>query len=394
MKTNEPSPAGLRVIVPLGSAQLIAWAASYYLPAVLAEPIARDLGLQPSFIFGALSGALAITGLLGPLVGSMIDRAGGRNVLAVSNLLLAAGLVLLANAHGIASLIAAWALLGVGMAAGLYEPAFASLTRLYGFAARRPITGITLIAGFASTVGWPATAWLDARYGWRTACLVWAAAQVLLALPLNLMIPRVTGPVPVRPAQDDAEEADVGGSEFRLMAAVAFVFATTGFVASGLSALMPALLMRTGTDAGAAILASTLVGPAQVVARIVEAQWLIKFHPLISTRLATLMHPAGAIAMLTGGPLTAGVFAAFYGAGNGILTIARGTLPLALFGPLGFGRRLGFIALPARVSGAIAPFLLGVMLDWWGGGVIILTCALSLAAFVVLMMMSGRPQPN
>lgn len=394
MKPDDPSPAGLRVIVPLGSAQLIAWAASYYLPAVLAEPIARDLGLQPSFIFGALSGALAITGILGPSVGSIIDRVGGRNVLALSNILLAGGLVLLANAHGVVSLAAAWTLLGVGMAAGLYEPAFASLTRLYGFAARRPITGITLIAGFASTVGWPATAWLDAHYGWRAACLVWAAAQLLLALPLNLMIPRVTGPVPVRPAADDAEEADVGGSEFRLMAAVAFVFATTGFVASGLSALMPALLMRTGTEAGAAILASTLVGPAQVVARIVEAQWLIRYHPLISARLATLMHPAGAVAMLAGGPLTAGIFATFYGAGNGILTIARGTLPLALFGPLGFGKRLGFIALPARVSGAIAPFLLGVMLDWWGGGVIVLTSVLSLAAFVVLMLMQGRAGPN
>lgn len=381
--------AGLRVIVPLGTAQLLAWASSYYLPAILAQPIARDLGLSPSFIFGALSGALAIMGLLGPSIGAVIDRLGGRNVLVASNLLLASGLIILGMANGVAMLIAAWAVLGVGMAAGLYEPAFATLTRLYGFAARRPITGITLVAGFASTVGWPATAWVDAHYGWRGACFAWAAAQIVLALPLNLMVPRVTGPVPHHPEPEIAENGG-GASEFRLMAAVAFVFATTGFVTSGLSALMPAILMRTGTEAGAAILASTFVGPAQVVARIIEAKWLISYHPLISTRLAALLHPLGAAALLAGGPPMAGAFAILYGAGNGILTIARGTLPLALFGPLGFGRRLGFIALPARVSGAIAPFLLGVMLDLWGGAVIVLTTVLSFAAFAALMSMRGR----
>ena len=385
--------AGLRVIVPLGTAQLIAWAASYYLPAILAQPIARDLGLQSSFVFGALSGALAITGLLGPSIGAFIDRLGGRNVLVASNLLLALGLVILGMANGVAMLLIAWAVLGVGMAAGLYEPAFATLTRLYGLAARRPITGITLVAGFASTVGWPATAWLDAHYGWRAACFAWAAAQIVLALPLNLMVPRVTGPVPHHPEPETAENGE-GASEFKLMAAVAFVFATTGFVTSGLSALMPAILMRTGTEAGAAILASTFVGPAQVVARIVEAKWLIRYHPLISTRIAALLHPLGAAVLFAGGPPMAGAFTIFYGAGNGILTIARGTLPLALFGPLGFGRRLGFIALPARVSGAIAPLLLGVMLDLWGGAVIVLTTVLSLAAFVVLMSMRGRPGPS
>jgi hypothetical protein len=285
------------------------------------------------------------------------------------------------------------------MAAGLYEPAFATLTRLYGFAARRPITGITLIAGFASTVSWPVTAWIEARHGWRAACFFWVIANIALALPLNLMIPRVTGPLPAHDATHDATDGDRtadgdGRPVIWLMVGVAFVFATTGFVSSGISALLPAMLIRTGTEANAAIIASMFVGPAQVVARIIEAKWLIRYHPLISTRLASVLHPVGTVALLAGGPAMAGVFAILYGAGNGILTIARGTLPLALFGPHGFGRRLGYLALPARASGAVAPFVLGLLLDLWGGGVFIMTTVLSLMALAALMMMRGRRYPE
>src|SRR5262245_10526437 len=145
----------LPVILALGTTQTIAWASSYYLPAILAAPIARDLGITPTYIFGALSGSLVISGLLGPRVGHFIDTFGGRGLLAVSNVILAAGLLLLSFASGPIVLIASWIVLGIGMGMGLYEAAFATLTRIYGSAARQPITGITLIAGFASTVGWP-----------------------------------------------------------------------------------------------------------------------------------------------------------------------------------------------------------------------------------------------
>lgn len=117
------------VVAALGTAQTIAWASSYYLPAILAAPIARDLNLGPTYVFGALSGALVISGLLGPRVGHAIDTFGGRSLLAISNRMFVAGFLLLSMAHGAAVLIAAWVLLGIGMEMGLYEAAFEACCR-------------------------------------------------------------------------------------------------------------------------------------------------------------------------------------------------------------------------------------------------------------------------
>jgi hypothetical protein len=140
-----------------------------------------------------------------------------------------------------------------------------------------------------------------------------------------------------------------------------------------------------GATTTAALFAGALVGPAQVFARIVEAGWLSRYHPLASTRLATLMNPLGVVALIAGGPVLAPLFAVLYGAGNGILTIARGTLPLALFGPHGFGRRVGFLSLPARVTGAIAPLAVGLLVEYFGTGALWLSALASLSAFVMLM---------
>ncbi len=343
----------LPVILALGTTQTIAWASSYYLPAILAAPIARDLGIAQTTIFAALSGALVISGLLGPRVGHFIDTFGGRGLLAVSNVILAAGLLLLSFASGPYLLIAAWTVLGIGMGMGLYEAAFATLTRLYGSAARQSITGITLIAGFASTVGWPVTSWLDGEFGWRVAC------QVLGRDPSGTGA--AAQPVPAareRAAEGDARAESNGATvqnETFAMVAVAYVFAATGFVSSGLSALLPTMLVQFGATPSAALFAGMLIGPSQVAARIVEAGWLARYHPLLSARIAALTNPIGVVILSLGGPLFAPVFAVFYGAGNGILTIARGTLPLALFGPHGFGRRVGVLSLPRacdRCAGA------------------------------------------
>ena len=375
----------LPVIAALGTTQTIAWASSYYLPAILAAPIARDLNLTPTYVFGALSGALIIAGLLGPRVGHAIDTFGGRGLLAVSNGLLAVGLLILSFAANMTTLVAAWLVLGVGMGMGLYEAAFATLTRIYGAAARRPITGITLIAGFASTVGWPVTSWLDTEFGWRIACQVWAAIHLLLALPLNLVLPRVMS-LPKVDA-NAAAAAPSAQSETFLMIALAYVFAATGFVSSGLSALLPTMLVQFGATSGAALFAGMLIGPSQVAARLLEAGWLSRYHPLVSSRLATLTNPIGVVALAVGGPLFAPVFAIFYGAGNGILTIARGTLPLALFGPQGFGRRVGVISLPARATGALAPLAIGLMVEHIGTATLWISALASLSAFVVLLLL-------
>jgi MFS family permease len=176
----------LPIILALGTTQTLAWGSSYYLPAILADPISRDLGISSNWFFAAFSGSLVISGLLGPRVGRQIDRVGGRQVLSASNVILAGGLALLGASTSVWTMVAAWLLLGIGMGLGLYDAAFGALGRIYGDSARKAITGITLIAGFASTVGWPLSSFgLDA-IGWRGTCFAWAAAHMLLGLPLNM----------------------------------------------------------------------------------------------------------------------------------------------------------------------------------------------------------------
>jgi hypothetical protein len=392
-------PAGwasgpLAVVIGLGTTQTIAWASSYYLPAVLAAPIARDLDLSPTYVFASLSGALVLSGLLGPRVGHAIDRFGGRGLLASSNVVFAAGLLLLSGAHGAALLIAAWMLLGIGMGLGLYEAAFAALTRIYGTGARRSITGITLIAGFASTVGWPLTTWLDAEYGWRAACQVWAVIHVCLALPLNLALPRATPLDQVPQPVSGASLHPSGQSEKFAMGVLAYMFAAASFVSSGVSAILPSMLVAFGATPAQALLAGTLVGPAQVGARLLEAGFLARFHPLLSARLAMLLNPIGVVTLIAGGSLFAPVFAVLYGAGNGIITIARGTLPLVLFGPVGFGKRVGMISLPSRLTGAAAPLVLGLMVEHIGRGALWICALTSVSAFFALLLLHAPPSPT
>jgi predicted MFS family arabinose efflux permease len=375
------------VVGALGSAQTLAWASSYYLPAILADPIADGLGLSRTVVFGVFSGSLLVSALLGPSVGRVIDTYGGRGMLALSNLVLAAGLVLLALTQGLVTLVAAWTVLGVGMAMGLYDPAFATLAGLYGRAARGPITGITLIAGFASTVGWPLSALLEAHFGWRGACLVWAALNMLIGLPLNrLLIPRAPPPSRATEPQGTAGPAPRGA-----MPLLAFVFAATWFVTGAMAAHLPRMLEIAGASATAAIVAAALVGPAQVAARLVEFGALKRTHPLISARLAAALHPMGAILLIALGPSAITAFAVLHGAGNGLLTIAKGTLPLAIFGPVGYGLRSGALGAPARAAQAGAPLIFGLLLDRMGLGVLAISAGLSLAAAVALLMLKAHP---
>ena len=152
-------------VAVIGTTQTLTWASSYYLPAILAEPIAAGLGVSKALFFGFFSASLLLQAALGPMIGRAIDRHGGRGVLVLSNLVLAGGLGWVALAQGSVGLAGAWILLGIGMALGLYDSAFAALTTLYGREARAPITGITLIAGFASTLGWPVSAVLNQHFG-------------------------------------------------------------------------------------------------------------------------------------------------------------------------------------------------------------------------------------
>ena len=380
----------LPIILALGTTQTLAWASSYYLPAILADPIARDLGVSSNWIFAAFSASLVISAVLGPRIGRQIDLVGGRPVLTTSNLMLAAGLALLGASTTIPVLVLAWLLLGIGMGCGLYDAAFGALGRIYGNAARRPITGITLMAGFASTVGWPLTAWGLGGIGWRNTCFAWALAHILIGLPLNFfMLPAEKG-AKATAATSIKPHIPID----RTMILLAFTFAAAWSVTGAMAAHMPRILEAAGATTVQAVAAGALFGPAQVVARIIEASFLSRYHPLVSTRLACLTHPIGAAILAVVGGGASSAFAIFFGLGNGILTIARGTLPLAIFGPQNYGYRLGLVGAPARMAQAMAPLAFGLLIDVMGSRVLIVSSALSLSALLALSLLRREPIPR
>lgn len=372
----------------LGTAQTLAWASSYYLPAMLAVPMARDLGIAPSTVFAAFSVALIVSAALGPYAGRAIDRFGGRPVLIASNLVFAAGLAALGWADSTPALFLAWALMGVAMGSGLYEAAFTTVVRLHGQQARSAITGITLFAGFASTVGWPVSAALESHLGWRGACMAWAGLHLLIGLPLNACLPRL----PHAGAADAAASAQpetaplLAGADARRAAwLMAYVFAVTWFFSTAMAAHLPRVLQASGVGFALAVSFAALVGPAQVAGRVLEFTVLQRFHPLLSARLAAMAHPLGAVAIGLVGAPAAAAFAVLHGAGNGILTIAIGTLPLLLFGSQGYGRRQGLLMVPARLVQAGAPFLFGLGLDRWGVQSLWISALLGVTALGALM---------
>jgi predicted MFS family arabinose efflux permease len=378
-------------VAALGTAQTLAWASTYYLPAMLAEPMARELGVSTPTVFAAFSAALIVSALLGPKAGSAIDRLGGRPVLMGTSLVFAAGLIALGLAQGPLSLFAAWVILGVGMGSGLYEAAFAALVRLYGKDARPTITGITLIAGFASTVGWPLSSFLDAQIGWRGACFVWAALHLVVGLPLNAILPRAAAPEPPVAQPSEGPPPSETASSLRATLALSFVFAATWFISTAMAAHLPRLLQASGVSLAGAVLVGALIGPSQVGARLLEFGLLSKVHPLLSARLAAAMHPLGVALFALFGPPAAAVFGILHGAGNGILTIAKGTLPLVIFGPHGYGHRQGLLMVPARVAQALSPWLFGLALDRWGPGALGVSAAIGVLALLALFALPRVP---
>jgi predicted MFS family arabinose efflux permease len=383
-------------VTTLGTAQTLAWASSYYLPAMLAVPMARDAGVSVPTVFAAFSCALVASALIGPRAGRVIDRWGGRPVLMATNVVFAVGLVALGMATGPLGLFAAWVLLGIGMGTGLYESAFATLVHLYGKESRNPITGITLIAGFASTVGWPLSTWLEAHVGWRGACFTWAALHMLVGLPLNALLPRarsreaIADPTPQATAPPPMDEA----AQLRAAVILSFAFATTLFIATAMAAHLPRMIQATGATLETAVLVGALIGPSQVAARLLEFGLLRKVHPLLSTRIAASLHPIGAIALYVFGAPCAALFGVLHGAGNGLITISRGTLPLAIFGPRGYGHRQGMMAVPARMAQALSPWLFGLALARWDARALLLSASLgAIAAMSLFLPMAVRPAP-
>src|SRR2546422_3891622 len=375
-----------RAVLVLGVTEILAWGTIFYPPVLTVPLIAHERGWSTSFAMGGFSLALLTAGLVSPRVGLLIDRYGGHRIMPLGSLLAALGLALIVYADHPAAYLAVWLLLGVAIAATLYDPAFATLGRIFGAAARRPITALTLAGGFASTVSWPATHFLIEAVGWRGTYLVYAALLALVAAPLHAFaLPRTRAKPAARPGQEVQARSVVlppTGWPFLLVAAA---FAAYAFVPSGLSAHLLAIFGRAGMDAATVVAIGALFGPAQVAARICELLFARSIHPLLIARVAVAMLLAAfALIALFGLTVAAAAsFAVMFGMANGLLTIARGAVPLALFGAAGYGHIVGRIGGPYLAMQAIAPFVLAFVAERASdAAVLAVTAAVATISFI------------
>jgi MFS family permease len=355
-----------RAVPVLGVTQILSWGTIFYTPVLIVPLIAAERGWSISFAMGGFSVALLVAGLIAPYVGRLIDHFGGHVTMTIGSLVGALGLVLIVRADNPVAYLAVWMVLGVAMSANLYDSAFATLGRIFGAGARRPITALTLAGGFASTVSWPATHFLIEAVGWRGTYLVYAALLACISAPLHaLALPRGRVETDVS-ARGDRQAPDIvlppHGLPFIL---VASAFAAYAFVPSGLSAHLLAIFARSGIDAGTVVWIGALFGPAQVGARLIEFSFGRNLHPLwvIRFALGVLLCAFVMLAVLGISTPVAAAFALLFGGANGLVTITRGAVPLALFGASGYGRLMGRLAGPFLLMQAAAPLVMAFVVE-------------------------------
>ncbi|MES0094321.1 MULTISPECIES: MFS transporter [unclassified Mesorhizobium] len=363
------STAGVRsrgtIVTALGLTQIMAWGSSYYLPAVIAPAVSAETGWSFPWVIGSLSLGLLVAGLISPHVGAAIERHGGRVTLAFSALCLGFGQLVLSVSASLAVFVIGWLIMGFGMGAGLYDAAFGTLGRLYGRNARSTITSLTLFGGFASTMCWPISAFLLDTFGWRGVCLVYAAIQLCMALPVYLLILPRGVPAETTPAAAIEPETGLAPRTLPLMATLAASITLSAVISSTLSVHLLTILQSAGLALGAAVGLGALVGPSQVGARAVEMA-IARYHHPIWTKLASVTFVVIGVATLwTDLPVLPGALI-FYGAGIGLESIARGTLPLALFGATGYAKLMGRLAMPSLIAQAAAPSVGALLLQHTG----------------------------
>ncbi|HZL39342.1 MAG TPA: MFS transporter [Pseudolabrys sp.] len=383
-----------RAVPVLGVTQILSWGTIFYTPVLIVPLIAAERGWSMSFAMGGFSVGLLAAGLSAPYVGRSIDRFGGHVVMTIGSLIGALGLVLIGLTADRISYLAVWVVLGVAMAANLYDSAFATLGRVFGAGARSPITALTLAGGFASTVSWLATHFLLEAMGWRGTYLVYAALLAFISAPLHAWaLPRERFKLQTTlPADGPAPPAVLPpyGLPFIL---VAGAFATYAFVPSGLSAHLLAIFARSGIDAGTVVWIGALFGPAQVGARLIEFAFGGNLHPLWVARfaLSVLLCAFVMLAVLGFSVPVAAAFALLFGGANGLVTITRGAVPLALFGASGYGRLMGRLAAPFLLVQAAAPLVMALVVDRASDPAALALAAAFAAAALVCFILIRRP---
>jgi MFS family permease len=381
----------------LGLTQIIGYGSLYYAFAVIEPQIARDLGISSTWTFGCFSFALLVGGIAAPWAGRLIDRYGARTTMGAGSVAAAFSLLLLSQADSAFSLAAALVVLEIASTLVLYDAAFAAVSQMTaGRNARRSITLITLFGGFASTAFWPLTQFLLGIMSWREVYALYAALHLLAAAPLHLLALRHKLPAaaPSEMPQAESEGELLPHARARAMVLLVSAFCLTGFVFSALNVHWVSALGALGISASMAVAAGSLMGPAQVAVRLLEIVTAHRIHPLHTACLASaFLLAALACLMLTG--TNAFLFAILFGLSQGLTSIIRGVVPLALFGKAGYGSRLGKITAIRVIVTAAAPLAFAAAMDLAGIDVTLMLAAtltaLSIAALLAIPRRQVQP---
>jgi len=372
-----------KLIAVMGFTQILAWSSTLYLPAVLASLIAKDTGWSLTLVIAGLSWGFIVTGICSPKVGRFIEQFGGRKALSISSIFFAIGLLCLGLSSHLLVYYFAWTMLGIGMAFGLYDAAFSTLGRLLGQDAKTAIVGVTLLGGLASTIGWALIVFFEGLYGWRISCFILALFHLLLGLPLHyFLLPREEQSTETH-AKELNNQTTVHKEGNRLFMLVAIILTVQSFVVATISVHLLSMLKTIGFSVSTALAIGMMIGPAQIIARLLELSLFKNLHPSWSSRVGVLFSFFGIIFLFTDGYVLALLGAALYGVGNGILTIIRGTLPLALFGQEGYATRMGLLGRPIMIALAFGPLISAFILEKWG--INILLIILTALVFIALL---------
>ena len=381
------------VICGLGITQIIGWGTTYYALGALSQDIAAATGWSTTLIFGAFSASLMVSGVLSTWAGRLIDRVGGRKVMVAGSLLSAAGLALIGAFPHPVTYVAGWLVLGLAMRLATYDAAFASLTQITPKGARRAISYLSLFGGLASTVFWPVSHNLSLSIGWNHALLAYAVLHLVVCLPIHWAVLREAKGDPV---QDEAnlltEPALPATLKSRALLLFAAALALNGIVFSAISAHAVPLFGALGFAGDQAVLVAALIGPSQVASRMGEIMMGRRISPIQLGLLAFGLLPV-AIALFAGLGFSwtaAIVFAVLYGASNGLVTIAKGAVPLHLFGPRGYGEVLGVISAPNLVLNAAAPLLFALLLGLTSAETALLLAGGAALASTLAMLLLAR----
>jgi MFS family permease len=382
------------VVTALGITQILAWGSTLYLLGVLGRPIAVDTGWSYEAIIGGVSLGLLMASIISPRIGRAIGTRGGKLILSGSAVVLAVGLLSLGISQSIAWYLASWLLIGVGMGSGLTDAAFSTLGNIYGESARRAITSLTLFAGFASTICWPLSAYFVEHLGWRGTCFAYAAIQIGIAFPMLLLaLPNRSLVGSSHEHIGTLERASLAAGELPLFAVLATVVTFSASILSMLGVHLLPVLQARGLELSAAVGLGAIVGPSQVAARVVEMLGGRYYHPVWTMVASTILVAAGIGMLLSDFPSYSAAIA-LYGAGNGIGSVARGTLPLALFGPSRYPALMGRLAQPILMSMAVSPFV-GAIAFQLGGpnlllGLVTIIGVINVLLVSLLWTLSGR----